>query len=146
MVFEAHGSFDPAGRRHFCAPIYSAVIDRPRAMRSRTTHLRHVGYPLRHQRKREKERERERDKTMSNDTPDEKLQGKRQSSRLSRRNMLLTGTSILAAAGLQSAAPITTARAQQAAGAGSPPNILVIMADDVGCRPSALVGQNGLIA
>ncbi len=68
---------------------------------------------------------------MSDDTPDKKLQEK-QSSRFSRRNMLLTGTSILVAAGLRSAAPITTAQAQQAAGAGSPPNILVIMADDVG--------------
>src|SRR3984893_476904 len=72
---------------------------------------------------------------MSNDTQDKKLQEKQQYSRISRRNMLLTGTSILAAAGLQSTAPITTAQAQQpapTAGAGSPPNILVIMADDIG--------------
>ena len=72
---------------------------------------------------------------MSKDTPDKKLQESQQSSRFSRRNMLLTGSSILAAAGLQSAAPITTAQGQQpapAAGAGGPPNILVIMADDVG--------------
>jgi arylsulfatase len=72
---------------------------------------------------------------MSNDTSDKTLQKKPQYSPLSRRNMLLTGTSILAAAGLQSAAPIATAQAQQpapAAGARSPPNILVIMADDVG--------------
>jgi arylsulfatase A-like enzyme len=72
---------------------------------------------------------------MSNDTPDKTLQENPQYSPLSRRDMLLTGTSILAAAGLQSAAPIATAQAQQpapAAGAGSPPNILVIMADDIG--------------
>jgi hypothetical protein len=56
--------------------------------------------------------------------------------RAERRNMLFTGTSMLAAASLQSAAPITTARAQQSApvagAAGTPPNILVIMADDIG--------------
>jgi arylsulfatase A-like enzyme len=69
------------------------------------------------------------------DTWDKKLREKQQSGCFSRRNVLLTGTSLLAAAGLQSATPIATAQAQQpapAAGAGSPPNILVIMADDIG--------------
>ena len=53
---------------------------------------------------------------MSNDTPDKKLQEKQQTSRFSRRNMLLTGSSILAAAGLQSAGPVTTAQAHSAPG------------------------------
>ena len=72
---------------------------------------------------------------MSSKSPDKDLQGKRQFSCFSRRNMLLTGTSLLAAAGIQSTTPIPAAQAQQpapAAAAGSPPNILVIMADDIG--------------
>jgi arylsulfatase A-like enzyme len=71
---------------------------------------------------------------MSSETPDKNLRAKQLSSCFSRRNMLLTGTSLLAA-GVQSAAQITPAQAQQAipsAGAASRPNILVIMADDVG--------------
>ena len=54
---------------------------------------------------------------------------------MSRRNMLLTGTSIVATAGLLSAAASTSARAQQptpAAPAGRRPNILVIFGDDIG--------------
>ena len=57
--------------------------------------------------------------------------GNQQSGGLSRRNMLLTGASTVAAAGLQSAAPITAAQAQSATGTGQP-NIIVILADNFG--------------
>ncbi len=54
---------------------------------------------------------------------------------LKRRDLLLSGTSLVAASALlgASAAPLQTAQAQQqAAPSGKPPNILVIMGDDVG--------------
>src|SRR5258708_7713307 len=52
---------------------------------------------------------------------------------VSRRDMLLTGTSAIATAGLLSAAPTTQAQAQQpAAPGGQRPNIVVIMGDDIG--------------
>ncbi len=54
---------------------------------------------------------------------------------VSRRDMLLTGTSALATAGLLSGARTTPAQAQQqapAASGGRRPNIVVIMGDDVG--------------
>src|SRR5271169_3411266 len=52
---------------------------------------------------------------------------------VSRRNMLLTGTSALAAAGLTAAAPTQTAHAQPAAPTGGrKPNILVLWGDDIG--------------
>jgi arylsulfatase A-like enzyme len=53
---------------------------------------------------------------------------------LSRRNILLASTTLTAASVLGSAASIQTAQAQaqQAAPSGKPPNILVIMGDDVG--------------
>jgi hypothetical protein len=53
----------------------------------------------------------------------------------SRRDMLLTGTSIFAVSGLQPASPIASAQAQPAkpaAATGQRPNILVIMGDDIG--------------
>jgi hypothetical protein len=50
---------------------------------------------------------------------------------LSRRSVLLSGTTLAAASALASAAPIRSAQAQ-AAGAGAKPNILMIMADDIG--------------
>ena len=49
---------------------------------------------------------------------------------VSRRSALLSGTSLVAAAALKSAAVVTPARAQQTSGAR--PNIVVIFADDVG--------------
>jgi arylsulfatase len=52
-----------------------------------------------------------------------------------RRSILLAGTTLAAASALGSGNLVGTAQAQQAtpaAGAGAPPNILVIMADDVG--------------
>jgi arylsulfatase A-like enzyme len=55
--------------------------------------------------------------------------------RLSRRDMLLTGTSALAASGLQPASLAAPAEAQPAtpaAPSGRRPNILVIMGDDIG--------------
>src|SRR5437868_6450440 len=64
---------------------------------------------------------------------DQKKPGPR--SALSRRNMLLTGTSALATASLLSTAGTTPAQAQQqapAASGGRRPNIVVIMGDDVG--------------
>src|SRR5262245_57605724 len=53
---------------------------------------------------------------------------------LSRRNVLLAGTTLAAASALGSAAPIQTAQAQQrpATPSGRPPNILIIWGDDVG--------------
>src|SRR6201986_550965 len=50
---------------------------------------------------------------------------------LDRRNLLLGGTALAAASALHSATSIQTAQAQQTAGQ-KPPNILVIMGDDVG--------------
>jgi hypothetical protein len=68
---------------------------------------------------------------MSNDTShqdDSKTNGA-----VSRRNMLLAGTSALAAAGLTAAAPTQTAHAQPAAPTGGrKPNILVLWGDDIG--------------
>jgi arylsulfatase len=46
--------------------------------------------------------------------------------------MLLTGTSVLAAAGLTAAAQTQTAHAQPAAASGRKPNILVLWGDDIG--------------
>jgi arylsulfatase len=53
---------------------------------------------------------------------------------LSRRNMLLAGTTLAAASAMGSAATVQTAvaQAQQAAPSGAKPNILVIMGDDIG--------------
>ena len=53
---------------------------------------------------------------------------------LKRRDLLLSGTSLVAASALLgAAAPLQTAQAQQQpAPSGKPPNILVIMGDDVG--------------
>jgi arylsulfatase A-like enzyme len=57
-----------------------------------------------------------------------------QNSTLSRRNILLASTTLAAASALGTAAGVhkAVAQAQQAAPAGSKPNILVIMGDDVG--------------
>src|SRR5262249_32380061 len=53
---------------------------------------------------------------------------------ISRRNMLLAGTTVAAASALASSAPVQLAQAQQrpATATGGKPNILVIMGDDVG--------------
>jgi len=53
-------------------------------------------------------------------------------STLSRRNMLLAGTTVAAASALGSAASVKTAVAQAQQAASGKPNILVIMGDDVG--------------
>ena len=50
---------------------------------------------------------------------------------VSRRNLLLAGTTLAAASAVSSAAAIRTAQAQPAP-AGQRPNILVIMGDDIG--------------
>jgi arylsulfatase A-like enzyme len=49
-----------------------------------------------------------------------------------RRNILLGSTTLAAVSALGAAAPLTSAQAQQPAASGRPPNILVIMGDDVG--------------
>ena len=49
-----------------------------------------------------------------------------------RRNILLASTTLAAASALSSAAAVNVAQAQQPAASGRPPNILVIMGDDVG--------------
>lgn len=72
---------------------------------------------------------------MSNETSHKNQQEKQQSPRFSRRNVLLSGTSALATAGLLAGSPISVAqvqRTQQPPGSSRLPNILVIMADDVG--------------
>jgi len=51
---------------------------------------------------------------------------------LNRRNMLLGGTTLAAASALGTAAGVKIAQAQQPSASGRPPNILVIMGDDVG--------------
>jgi arylsulfatase len=54
---------------------------------------------------------------------------------VSRRNVLLGGTTLAAASAMGSAAPVRTAQAQQQpapAPSGRRPNILVIMGDDIG--------------
>lgn len=51
---------------------------------------------------------------------------------LNRRHMLLASTTIAAASALGTAAGVQQALAQQAASAGSKPNIIVIMGDDIG--------------
>ena len=51
---------------------------------------------------------------------------------VNRRNILLGGTTLAAASALGAAAPVKLAQAQQPAASGRPPNILVVMGDDVG--------------
>jgi arylsulfatase A-like enzyme len=72
---------------------------------------------------------------MSNDIWDKNPEIARGVGGFSRRDMLLTGTSVLATAGLQSSALVAPAQAQPApapSGGASRPNILFIMSDDVG--------------
>ena len=73
---------------------------------------------------------------MSTDTQHEKDRKKaRTNGAVSRRDMLLAGTSALATAGVLSAAQVSPAQAQlpaPAAPGGRRPNILVIMGDDIG--------------
>ncbi len=67
---------------------------------------------------------------MSDDATGEKsgLKG----NALNRRNVLLGSTTLAAASALGTAAPVQVAQAQQPAASDRPPNILVIMGDDVG--------------
>jgi arylsulfatase A-like enzyme len=59
--------------------------------------------------------------------------GEGRSDNVSRRNLLLAGTTLAAASAMGSAAAVQTAQAQQrSAPSGRKPNILVIMGDDVG--------------
>src|SRR5271154_2263074 len=51
---------------------------------------------------------------------------------LSRRNILLASTTLAAASAVSSVAGIEKAVAQAASSSGKPPNILVIMGDDIG--------------
>jgi len=53
-------------------------------------------------------------------------------SALSRRTMLLAGTSLVATAGLMSSSPTAVAQAQQPSSSGQKPNIIVITGDDIG--------------
>jgi len=75
---------------------------------------------------------------VSNESSHDKHQNNQQSrGRVNRRNMLLAGTSVLAAAGLLSTAQTASAQAQprtsaQAPTGGQRPNILVIWGDDIG--------------
>src|SRR5215472_18594497 len=59
--------------------------------------------------------------------------GHGQTTNVSRRNILLGGTTLAAASAIAPAAAIRTAQAQaQPASSGRKPNILMIMADDIG--------------
>ncbi len=70
---------------------------------------------------------------MNNDSAHEKDTKKPpMTSAVSRRAMLLAGTSAIATTGLLSTAPITPAQAQPATPGGQRPNILVIFGDDIG--------------
>jgi arylsulfatase A-like enzyme len=71
---------------------------------------------------------------MSKDKmPEKPLDGVTQNSGgLKRRDLLLSGSSLLAASVLSSTGLTTSAQAQQAAPTGRPPNILFIMGDDIG--------------
>jgi arylsulfatase len=72
---------------------------------------------------------------MSVDTNEVNQEGVEEGNALSRRNILLAGTSALAAAALVSPASTSSARAQTQSpqpAAGQKPNILVIMGDDIG--------------
>ena len=51
---------------------------------------------------------------------------------LNRRSVLLGSTTLAAASAIGTAAPVELAQAQQPVASGRPPNILVIMGDDVG--------------
>ena len=51
---------------------------------------------------------------------------------LNRRNILLGGTTLAAASALGTAARVQIAQAQQPSASGRPPNIVVIMGDDIG--------------
>jgi arylsulfatase A-like enzyme len=51
---------------------------------------------------------------------------------VNRRNILLGGTTLAAASAIGAAAPVQVAQAQQSTASGRPPNILVIMGDDIG--------------
>jgi arylsulfatase len=66
---------------------------------------------------------------MSTKTPQDK--SNRRDHTLSRRNVLLAGTTLAAASAVAATAPLQMAQAQQTP-AGRPPNILVIWGDDVG--------------
>jgi hypothetical protein len=54
---------------------------------------------------------------------------------LSRRNLLLSGTTLAATSALASVAPVRAARAQAQPGAGPRPTILVIFGDDLRADP-----------
>jgi arylsulfatase A-like enzyme len=71
-----------------------------------------------------------RERDMSDDAMGEKSSLERHA--LNRRNILLGSTTLAAASALGAAAPVQVAQAQQPAASGRPPNILVIMGDDVG--------------
>jgi arylsulfatase A-like enzyme len=67
---------------------------------------------------------------MSNDAEADKSGLKDQA--FNRRNILLGSTTLAAASALGAAAPVKLAQAQQPAASGRPPNILVVMGDDIG--------------
>lgn len=66
---------------------------------------------------------------MDNDSNDAKNEGS-QSGDVSRRNILFGGGSLLALSALSSGAPVRMVQAQEPV--GGPPNVLAIMADDIG--------------
>ena len=71
-----------------------------------------------------------RERSMSSDAEADKSGLKDQA--FNRRNILLGSTTLAAASALGAAGPVKLAQAQQPAASGRPPNILVVMGDDVG--------------
>jgi hypothetical protein len=138
------------GGSHLCAPNYCRRAPRPAG--------RHLDQPCRIPMRRQtgehvmKTNQNRREQAMSNDATG--IDGSPRSDSgqspnahgLSRRNLLLSGTTLAAASALASAAPVRSAlaQAQPAAPAGERPTILVIFGDDIGLSSAYSHGLMGL--
>jgi arylsulfatase len=117
---------------HLCAPTNAAGIVQRRAVLNRSTLRQAMSRLSLHQQK-----STEKGYCMSRDKVCEKSEdgGTPNSEALKRRDLLLSGTSLVAASALTGAGFATPAQAQQptrTAPSGQQPNIIVIMGDDIG--------------